>query len=241
MIDHVTIRVPDLAEGRRFYGLALELLAFPGEPASGGGFVEWNDFSITEQSADRPATRRLHIGFSAASTAMVDGWWAAMTGAGHRSDGEPGPRPEYGPEYYGAFVLDAAGNSVEAVHNGPRRQPGVIDHLWLRTVSLEAASRFYETVCPLVGHTVHRYEGRTQVRGSGATFSVVAGPPTESVHLAFQASDRAAVDAFHAAGVAAGYRSFGEPGERPAYQPGYYAAFLLDPDGHAVEAVCRDR
>jgi catechol 2,3-dioxygenase-like lactoylglutathione lyase family enzyme len=97
MIDHVTIRVPDLAEARRFYGLALELLAFPGEPVAGGGFVEWNDFSITGPSADRPATRRLHIGFSATSNAMVDGWWAAMTGAGHPSDGEPGRGRSTGP------------------------------------------------------------------------------------------------------------------------------------------------
>ena len=102
----------------------------------------------------------------------------------------PARGPAYGPDYYGAFVLDAAGNSVEAVHNGPRRQPGVIDHLWLRTRDLEAASRFYEAVCPAVDHTVERYEGRTQIRGSGATFSLVEGPPTENLHLAFEARER---------------------------------------------------
>ena len=127
----------------------------------------------------------------------MDAWWRELTDAGYASDGAPGPRPAYGPDYYGAFVLDPAGNSVEAVNNGPRRQPGVIDHLWLRTRSLEDASRFYEAVCPAVDHTVERYDGRTQIRGSGATFSIVAGPPTENLHLAFEAPDRKTVDDFH--------------------------------------------
>jgi catechol 2,3-dioxygenase-like lactoylglutathione lyase family enzyme len=229
VIDHVTIRVPDFDAGRAFYGRTLELLSGP-EPVEGGGFVEWADFSLTEETPDRPVTQRLHVGFHAESPQLVDAWWEAMTAAGAASDGAPGQRPAYGPDYYGAFVLDASGNSVEAVSNGPRRQPGVVDHLWLRVRSLEAASRFYEAVCPAVSHTVERYEGRTQVRGAGATFSLVEGQPTAGLHLAFEAPDRETVDAFHRAGVAAGYVSNGEPGERPEYHRGYYAAYLLDPD-----------
>lgn len=64
MIDHVTIRVPDLGAARAFYGRALELLGGP-EPSEGGGFVDWGDFSLTEATADRAATRRLHLGFCA--------------------------------------------------------------------------------------------------------------------------------------------------------------------------------
>ncbi len=188
----------------------------------GGGFVEWDDFSISEETAARPATRRLHVGFYAESPLHVDAWWSALTAVGYQSDGAPGPRPAYGPAYYGAFVLDAAGNSVEAVHDGPRRQPGVIDHLWLRVRSLEAATRFYEAVCPPVGHSVERHEGRTQIRGPGATFSLVEGRPTENLHLAFSAPDRQTVDAFHRAGLEAGYASNGGPGERPEYHVGYY-------------------
>ena len=240
MIDHVTIRVPDLEAARAFYGRTFELLGGP-EPAEGGGFVEWTDFSIARETPERPATRGLHLGFRADSTREVDEWWQAMVALGHPSDGEPGPRPAYGPDYYGAFVVDPAGNSVEAVDNGPRRQPGVIDHLWLRTDDLEAAGSFYEAVCPTVDHTVERHPGRTQIRGSGATFSIVPGAPTRNLHLAFAAPDRNAVDAFHRAGVDAGHASNGAPGERPEYHPGYYAAFLTDPDGHNLEAVFHDR
>jgi catechol 2,3-dioxygenase-like lactoylglutathione lyase family enzyme len=241
MIDHVGVSLPSLAEGRRFYGRALELLGYPDGPAEGGGFVEWDDFAIGEATGERAVTRRLHIGFSAPSREAVDAWWRELTDEGHESDGSPGPRPAYGPEYYGAFILDPAGNSVEAVNNGPRRQPGVIDHLWLRTRSLADATRFYEAICPAVDHTVERYDGRTQIRGSGATFSIVEGPPTENLHLAFAAPNRETVAAFHQAGIDAGFASNGEPGERPVYHPGYYAAFLIDPDGHNIEAVFHDR
>ena len=109
MIDHVGVSLPSLAEGRRFYGRALELLDYPGEPAEGGGFVEWDDFAIGEATEERPVTRRLHIGFSAPSREAVDAWWRELTDEGHESDGAPGPRPAYGPEYYGAFVLDPGG------------------------------------------------------------------------------------------------------------------------------------
>ncbi|MBB3994718.1 catechol 2,3-dioxygenase-like lactoylglutathione lyase family enzyme [Sulfitobacter undariae] len=61
---------------------------------------------------------------------------------------------------------------------------------------------------------------------------------TPPVHIAFEAADRAAVDAFYAAGLAAGGRDNGAPGPRPHYHPDYYGAFLLDPDGNNVEAVC---
>jgi len=238
VIDHVTIRLPNLNEGRRFYERVFEWIDYPGHLADRGGFIEWTDFSITAETLGRPATRGLHIGFYAESPAVVDAWWQALTSDGYRSAGAPGPRPDYGPDYYGGFVLDPAGNSVEAVNNGPRRQPGVIDHLWLRSHDLDAASRFYETVCPTVGHTVERYQGRTQIRGSGATFSLVEGPSTENLHLAFRADGREAVDAFHHAGIEAGYASDGAPGERLEYHPGSYAAFLHDPDAHMIEAVC---
>ena len=69
----------------------------------------------------------------------------------------------------------------------------------------------------------------------------IPGPPPETPegqHIGFRAPDRAAVDAFYAAAVAAGGSDNGAPGLRPQYHPAYYAAFVLDPDGHRIEAVC---
>lgn len=67
----------------------------------------------------------------------------------------------------------------------------------------------------------------------------VGGPVPKAFHLAFVAKDRAAVHQFHAAATEAGGRDNGAPGLRPNYSPSYYAAFVLDPDGHNIEAVCR--
>ena len=66
-------------------------------------------------------------------------------------------------------------------------------------------------------------------------------PPTKHVHIAFPAATDAVVDAFHGTLVAAGYTDNGAPGERPQYHPGYYGAFVLDPDGHNIEAVNHHR
>jgi catechol 2,3-dioxygenase-like lactoylglutathione lyase family enzyme len=82
---------------------------------------------------------------------------------------------------------------------------------------------------------------RVQFVGGGASFSFVAGKPTEHVHLAFPAPDDATVDAFHRTATAAGHPDNGPPGERPHYHPGYYGAFVLDPAGHNVEVVCHHR
>jgi catechol 2,3-dioxygenase-like lactoylglutathione lyase family enzyme len=240
VIDHVTIRVSDLRASGRFYGGVFELLEFPGEPYADEVFHEWWNFSIAQATAEHPPARHLHVGFTARSREQVDAWWRALTEDGYPSDGEPGPRRQYGPEYYGAFVIDPDGNSVEAVHNPPLTR-GVIDHLWLRVRDPDESRRFYETIGPVVGLEVRPLADRVQVRTGGPTFSVMAGEPTEHVHLAFSAPDRETVERFHRAGVEAGYRSNGEPGERPQYHAGYYGAYLLDPDGHNVEAVFHDR
>ena len=78
-----------------------------------------------------------------------------------------------------------------------------------------------------------------QYVGDCFSFSLIddGRPPTEHVQLAFRAADDAPVRAFHAAALAAGYEDNGGPGERAVYHPGYYGAFLLDPDGNNVEAV----
>jgi catechol 2,3-dioxygenase-like lactoylglutathione lyase family enzyme len=165
-----------------------------------------------------------------------------MTHAGYKSDGEPGPRPQYSPTYYGAFVLDPDGNSVEAVHH-EHANVGGMDHLWLRTRDVAAARRFYDVATSAVGwRLVHDARDRIRFTDGRGSFSFVAGDePTQNVHHAFGVPDRATVDTFHRALLDAGYRDNGAPGERPQYHPGYYGAFVLDPDGNNVEAVFHDR
>jgi len=76
-------------------------------------------------------------------------------------------------------------------------------------------------------------------RDGKAVFWIGEGANLASTHIAFAAETRAVVDAFHAAALAAGGRDNGAPGLRPHYDPNYYGAFVLDPDGNNVEAVCR--
>ena len=148
--------------------------------------MEWGDFGITPVSADHPLTRRLHLGFGVEDREAVDDWWRRMTEAGYTSDGEPGPRPEYTETYYGGFVLDPDGNSIEAVHHY-RSRTGEIDHVWLRTTDIGAVKQFYETIAGAVGIELVR-EQPELVRysdGAGSFTFVVGDEPTEHVHLAF--------------------------------------------------------
>jgi catechol 2,3-dioxygenase-like lactoylglutathione lyase family enzyme len=176
----------------------------------------------------------------------VDAFWQAGIEAGFRDDGSPGPRTVYGPDYYGGFLLDPDGNSAEAVHTD-RDDPvptGCIDHLWLRVRDPAASKRFYETIAPHAGLRIGVDEpDHVQMVGTDFSFSLIADerPLTEHVHLAFPARDDATVQAFHAAALAAGYEDHGGPGERAIYHPGYYGAFVLDPDGHNVELVNHNR
>ena len=80
-----------------------------------------------------------------------------------------------------------------------------------------------------------------QFVGESGSFSLVAGDPTENVHMAFPAARNETVDAFHRAALEAGYRDHGPPGERPVYHPGYYGAYVLDADGNNVEVVNHNR
>ena len=118
----------------------------------------------------------------------------------------------------------------------------MFDHLGLRTARLDASIRFYEAVlAPLGFRLVSRDDQGAGLGPPGAPalwLTRVEGQSGSAVHVAFPAPDRQAVDRFHAAGLEAGGRDNGTPGPRPDYGPRYYAAFLLDPDGNNVEAVC---
>jgi len=116
------------------------------------------------------------------------------------------------------------------------------DHVGLKVKDVEASVRFYKAALAPLGHGLcSRDESSAGLGppGEPALWLYAAGKSVvPGVHVAFRATDRAAVDRFHADGLKAGGRDHGRPGVRTDYSPNYYAAFLLDPDGNNVEAVC---
>lgn len=241
MWDHVTIRVADRAASRRFYETVL------GAPASTeASFDEWHDFSISQAGGGHAVTRNLHVAFGASSREEVDARWRRAVAAGYASDGEPGPRPQYSPDYYGGFLLDPDGNSAEVVHGvHPCGGDNLIDHLWIGVADPIASRRFYEAVAPVLGFRVvdASWPGLVSVTNGERHFILVADgrPPTEHAHVAFPAATDDAVADFHRIATEAGYRDNGPPGERPQYHRGYVGAFVLDTDGNNVEAVHHNR
>jgi|SRR5687768_16142774 len=116
----------------------------------------------------------------------------------------------------------------------------LIDHVQLVVKDLTASRRFYEAVFEVLGVPIggetDDYFWADELFISSADSEAARGRLTGRHHLAFQAADRAAVDAFHKAALQNGGIDNGPPGER-SYHPGYYAAFVLDPDGNNIEAV----
>ncbi|WP_119389122.1 VOC family protein [Taklimakanibacter lacteus] len=116
----------------------------------------------------------------------------------------------------------------------------LIDHIQLVVRDLGASRRFYEAIFKVlnipIGGSAKDYFWADELFVSTADSQAAQGKLTGRHHLAFQAKDRAMVEAFHKAGAENGGWDNGAPGERP-YHPGYYAAFLLDPDGNNIEAV----
>ena len=238
MFDHVGIRASDRGASRAFYETVLAPLERELTNSS-EHFDEWNDFGIAQANGERPVTRGLHLAFAARSRDEVDAFWRAGSTAGYTSDGEPGVRAQYHRDYYGSFLLDPDGNSVEAVYHGvPRTGENYVDHLWIRVADLDASKRFYAAICPSLGLRIEgeRAERFHVARGDRSFALVRGGAPSEHVHIAFPASGADPVTSFHRAALAAGAHDNGRPGER-GYHPGYYAAFVLDPDGNNIEAV----
>ena len=181
MFARVTIYVSDLGRSELFYDEVLGKL----------GMEQWTDFTLARDEHER-VTQGLHIGFAAPSREHVDAFWRAGLEADYRDDGEPGPRPEYGADYYGAFLLDPDGNSAEAVHYEGVRTGGIVDHVWIRVADVARAKEFYERVGDQVGfHPDTDTPERVQFTSGNGSFSVVAGRPTRGAHMAFRAGSHA--------------------------------------------------
>jgi catechol 2,3-dioxygenase-like lactoylglutathione lyase family enzyme len=125
--------------------------------------------------------------------------------------------------------------STMQIHRGR-----LIDHLQLVVTDLAASKRFYAAVLGALGIPLgaegEDYFWYDELFISTKDSKAAIGQLTGRLHLAFRADSQEAVQRFHRDGLAAGGRDNGRPGERP-YHPGYYAAFLLDPDGNNIEAV----
>lgn len=118
----------------------------------------------------------------------------------------------------------------------------LIDHIQLVVKDLDASRRFYGAIFDVLGIPVVDVEDAgffwaDEFVVSGKDSAAAQGALTGKSHFAFQARDRAMVDAVHKAALAAGGKDNGAPGLRDNYHPGYYAAFVIDPDGNNVEAV----
>ena len=118
----------------------------------------------------------------------------------------------------------------------------MIDHMGILVTDLDTSVTFYtKALAPLGYALVMR---REQFAGFGVAgkpdFWIGVGKPTDKNHVAFRAAGRADVRAFYEAAVAAGGKDNGPPGMRTIYHPNYYGAFVHDPDGHNIEAVCHD-
>jgi catechol 2,3-dioxygenase-like lactoylglutathione lyase family enzyme len=124
----------------------------------------------------------------------------------------------------------------------------MLDHISLGVTDLPRSRRFYDAALrPLGIVRIVDFEGRGSDYGAmpgslGVEFTITAERgvmPSPGTHVCFRAPDRAAVRAFHAAALSTGGRDDGAPGLRILYHPEYFAAFVLDPDGHRIEVVCR--
>lgn len=124
----------------------------------------------------------------------------------------------------------------------------MIDHLNVPVSDFEKSKAFYGKALAPIGYALlmefpASANRHSDVAGFGEPskpdFWIVKGVPGgQSIHVAFRVNSRALVDAFHRAAIAAGGRDNGAPGLRPHYHQDYYGAFVLDPDGHNIEAVC---
>jgi catechol 2,3-dioxygenase-like lactoylglutathione lyase family enzyme len=242
MFDHITLRVADLAAATNAFTAVLDELEVEQAPNT-PGFSVWGNFALTKEDGEHPIARRVHVAFIAPTPAHVERFSQAGVDAGFGDDGPAGLRPQYADDYFAAFLRDGAGNSFEAVHRYVARPRGSVDHVAIRVNDVQASAAFYSTIGAAAGLTAGPQSpdrATFSVGASDGSVLIIAGEPTQNLHLAFSGEDDN-VRRFHADAVAAGYLSNGEPGERPRYHDGYYAAYVLDPDGNNIEVVNQHR
>ena len=260
MFSHITVGSNDVTRAKAFYAAALEPLGMTAahdfddavayEAPGGSRFRLW----VLAPYDGLPATwsNGAHLALVAPDAAAVDAFHAAAMATGGIDEGPPGPRPHYAPDYYAAYVRDPDGNKLQAVHYGEGRKAAtddeMVSHVTLGSNDLARSGKFYDALLEPLGYT--RVEDEEEAFAYGVAGTKVPwffihlpfdGRPASwgnGTHVAFLAPSRAAVDAFHVAGLDNGAQDEGPPGLRPQYSKSYYGAYLRDPDGNKLQAVC---
>ena len=123
----------------------------------------------------------------------------------------------------------------------------MIDHVSVYVSDVARAREFYQAALAPTGyHVIMQFPSAEEPYAVGLGVGgkpdlwLMKGNPAQSQHVAIRSATRKVVDAFHAAGLAAGGKDNGAPGPRPLYHASYYGAFVLDPDGHNLEVVCHE-
>lgn len=117
----------------------------------------------------------------------------------------------------------------------------MLDHIAITVSDQDRSRSFYQSILAALGYELimeHDISGAGFGRDGKPDFWIQPGKPSGPIHVAFSVADRAKVDSFHGAAMEAGAQDNGAPALRPEYHPTYYGAFVLDPDGNNVEAVC---
>jgi len=266
MYSHFTLGTNDVGRAERFYTPVLETLGqVPRGSVAQDGYLlfgladgSFPHIFIYHPFDGLPATwgNGCHIAFNAPSCESVDAFYQAAMSHGGLDEGAPGCRPEYAADYYGAYVRDPDGNKLQAVcyTNGRSCGPigNVISHITIGLGDLARERTFYTSVLDVLGviekpddsddvsigyglegtelpalYVQRPFDGRAATWGNGT-------------HTAFKAATKDAVHAFHKAALANGGSCDGPPGPRPEYSANYYAAYVRDPVGNKLQAVCRE-
>jgi len=266
MFSHFTLGSNDLARSRQFYSAVMatiDQMLFP--TAADGAMLRYGiqdgsfpHLFIASPFDGLPATwsNGFHIAFNVRNTRAVDDFHAAAMANGGIDEGPPGLRTEYAEDYYGTYVRDPDGNKLQAVcyTNGRTTGPtgDAISHITLGLGDLERERKFYSAALGTLGFIDKPEEGDDTSFGFAypdsqlpviyvqQTFDHRPATWGNGTMTALQASSRKQVDEFHHAAIANGGRCEGAPGLRPDYSAHYYGAYVRDPVGNKLHAVCRE-
>ena len=236
VLDHVDIRVSDRDASQRFYETVLTVLGRT-EHVDDDEYIDWGDFSIV--SDGQPVARHLHIAFYAPSHELVDAFHRAGVEAGYTDEARPARGRSTARTTTARSCATRTATASKRCTRARSARPARSTICGSAPVTSRPIRRFYLATGQEIG--VDEADHVQIVTGNASISYVLGEPATEHVHIAFGVDTNEAVDAFHRAAIDAGYTDNGAPGERAAYHPGYYGAFVLDPDGHNIEAVNHNR